>query len=89
MHNPYGYYSCGFSTSYWKVDIVETIKNNNVFDFNREPYYKTEFDLRNPKNEMLRKEIMTEFGLDSSLTYEENCKITDTIETVKILEKLK
>jgi hypothetical protein len=26
MQNPFGYYSCGFSTSYWKVDIVETIK---------------------------------------------------------------
>lgn len=89
MHNPYGYYSCGFSTHYWKVDIVETIKNNNVFDFNREPYYKTEFDLRNPKNDLLRKEIMAEFGLDSNLSYEENCKKTDTEETVKILEKVK
>lgn len=87
--NPYGYYSCGFSTSYWKVDIVETIKNNNIFDFNREPYYKTEYDLRNPKNQTLRKEIMTEFGLDSSLNYEENCKRTGTEKTMKILEKIK
>lgn len=89
MHNPYGYYSCGFSTRYYKVDIIETIKNDNVFDFNREPYYKTEFDLRNPKNENLRKEIMGEFGLDSSLSYEENCKITNTEKTIKILEKVK
>ena len=89
MQNPYGYYSCGFSTSYWKVDIVETIKNNNIFDFNREPYYKTEYDLRNPKNSALRKEIMTELGLDANLSYLENCKKMGTEETVKILEKLK
>ncbi|MFH7000971.1 immunity 26/phosphotriesterase HocA family protein [Flavobacterium bizetiae] len=87
--NPYGYYSCGFSTHYYKVDIVETIKNNNIFDFNRDPYYKTEFDLRNPKNEILKSEIMTEFGLNSKLSYEENCKITGTESTSKILENIK
>jgi len=89
MQNPYGYYSCGFSTHYTKVDIVETIKNDTIFDFNREPYYKTEFDLRNPKNDILRKEIMAEFGLDSSLSYEENCNLTGTESTLKILEKIK
>jgi len=89
MQNPYGYYSCGFSTSYCKDEIVETIKNNNVFDFNCEPYYKTEFDLRNPKNKMLRKEIMAEFGLDSSLSYEENCMLNNTDSTIRIIEKIK
>ncbi|MNR42664.1 hypothetical protein D3C85_1612030 [compost metagenome] len=89
MSNPYGYYSCGFSTHYYKVDITETIKNNNVFDFNRDPYYKTEFDLRNPKNELLKSEIMTVFGLNSKLSYEDNCKITDTESTLKILVKIK
>ncbi len=87
--NPYGYYSCGFFTKYSKVDIVETIKNNNIFDFNSEQYYKTEFDLRNPKNQILRKEIMSEFGLDSSLSYEENCKILEIEETVKKLDRIK
>lgn len=89
MQNPFGYYSCGLNTSYWKVDIVETIKNNNIFDFNREPYYKTEYDLRNPKNSAFRKEIMAEFGLDANMNYVENCKKTGTEETLKILEKLK
>lgn len=89
MSNPYGYYSCGFSTHYYKVDITETIKNNNVFDFNRDPYYKTEFDLRNPKNELLKSEIMAVFGLNSKLSYEHNCKITDTESTLKILAKIK
>lgn len=89
MANPYGYYSCGFRTNYYKVDITETIKNNNIFDFNRDPYYKTEFDLRNPKNEILKSEIMTEFGLNSKLSYEENCKITGTESTIKILESIK
>jgi hypothetical protein len=89
MSNPYGYYSCGFSTHYYKVDITETIKNNNVFDFNRDPYYKTEFDLRNPKNELLKSEIMAVFGLNSKLSYEDNCKITDTESTLKILAKIK
>jgi hypothetical protein len=89
MSNPYGYYSCGLSTHYYKDDIIETIKNDNVFDFNRDPYYKTEFDLRNPKNEMLKNEIMTEFGLNPKLSYEENCKIIGIESTSKILENIK
>jgi len=89
MSNPYGYYSCGFRTHYYKTDIIETIKNNNVFDFNRDPYYKTEFDLRNPKNDTLKNEIMTEFGLNSNLSYDENCKIAGIESTSKILENLK
>ncbi|ABQ06666.1 immunity 26/phosphotriesterase HocA family protein [Flavobacterium johnsoniae] len=89
MSNPYGYYSCGFSTHYYKTDIIETIKNNNVFDFNRDPYYKTEFDLRNPKNDTLKNEIMAEFGLNSNLSYDENCKIAGIESTSKILENLK
>lgn len=89
MSNPYGYYSCGFSTHYYKADIIETIKNNNVFDFNRDPYYKTEFDLRNPKNDALKNEIMAEFGLNSKLSYEENCKIAGIESASKILEDVK
>jgi len=89
ISNPYGYYSCGFSTHYYKADIIETIKNNNVFDFNRDPYYKTEFDLRNPKNDKLKYEIMAEFGLNAKLSYEENCNIVGIESTSKILENIK
>ncbi|TCK56591.1 immunity protein 26 of polymorphic toxin system [Flavobacterium sp. 90] len=88
MRNPYGYYSCGFSTNYDKINIVETIRNNNVFDFNKDPYFKTEFDLRNPKNENLKNEIMREFGIEPSLSYEENCKLTGTESTINFLSRI-
>lgn len=88
MQNPYGYYSCGFSTNYDKIDIIETIKNNNIFDFNRDPYYKSEFDLRNPKNEDIKNEIMAEFGINPDLSYEENCKLSGTESTISFLSKI-
>jgi hypothetical protein len=86
--NPYGNYSCGFSTNFDKIDIEETIKQNSIFDFNRDPNYQTEFDLRNPKNNNLKSEIMKEFGIDPNLNYEENCKILGVDSTIEFLKRI-
>lgn len=77
MHNPYGYYGVGFSSIY-SEDIKSTIANNGIFSYEKDTYQMS-FDLRNPKNEAIKKEIMTAFGLDHRKSYDENCLLSNTI----------
>ena len=83
--NPYGYYSIGFRPMYNGVDIKETIENNGVYDFQKRPTFKNAFDLRNPQNNEIRIEIMEAFGLDPFKSYDDNCELTNTINTKKLL----
>ena len=78
LSNPYGYYSIGFRPGYTGNDIINVIKNDGVFDFDKSQKFKMEFDLRNPKNKTIRAEIMQAFGLYPDKDYQFNCKITNT-----------
>lgn len=87
--NPYGYYSIGFRPKFDSFDINETINNNGDFDFTKGEHYKLDWDLRNPKNDKIRTEIMKKFGLDPQKNYEENCKITGTKSIIELIEEMK
>lgn len=89
LQNPYGYYSIGFRPKFDTVDITETIDNNGNFDFTKGEHYKLDWDLRNPKNDKIRTEIMKEFGLDPTKNYEENCKITGTKSIIELIDEMK
>ena len=88
--NPYGYYSIGFRPKYSGADIKEAIANNGKFDFEACQLFGSIFDLRNPGNKEIRKEIMTMFGLDPAKSYNENCKLTNTMllpELITVISK--
>lgn len=87
--NPYGYYSIGFRPSYDTMDIMKTISNNGIYDFDKSRYYKAKWDLRNPKNEEIKNEIFKAFGLDPSKTYLENSILTNTPLPSEINRQLK
>lgn len=76
--NPFGYYSIGFRPSYDTIDIVKTISNNSVYDFDKSHHYKGKWDLRNPRNEEIKNEIFNAFGLDPNKSYFENSILTKT-----------
>jgi hypothetical protein len=80
MSNPYGYYSSGFRTCYTGKNIKESIVDGG-FNFAKINHYKTEFDLRNPKNRLIKDELFSQFGLDSSKGYAENYRMTKTLST--------
>jgi hypothetical protein len=88
-HNPYGYYGVGFRPKFDSHDIIATIENNGVFDFNKEEHYKLDTDLRNPKNDKIRIEIFNKLGLDPDKNYEENCKISGTKDIVELIKEMK
>ena len=71
-HNPYGYYSNGFYHRYMAKDIKSTIEKG-IYEFDSE-HYKDQWDLRNPKNEEIKREILLNFGLDPEKSYLENCQ---------------
>ncbi|MDO6437075.1 Imm26 family immunity protein [Cyclobacterium sp. 1_MG-2023] len=85
--NPFGYYSIGFSTRYDTKDIKRT-EETGTFEFDLNKHFKAQFDLRNPKNEMIRNEIFKRFDLDPSKDYIENCKRTNTPSTLDVISKL-
>ena len=76
--NPYGYYSIGFRPHYGTIDVIETISNNGIFDFNKSRNYRAKWDLRNSKNQEIKNEIFKVFGLDPNKTYIENSILTKT-----------
>ena len=86
LHNPYGYYGIGFRSKFDPFDINETIKNNGEFNFSEGKHFNHEWDLRNPKNDHIRAEILKKFGLDPTRSYEENRK---KIGAPNILEMIK
>lgn len=71
-HNPYGYYSNGFYHRYMTKDIKKIIEKGS-YKFDSE-HYKDQWDLRNPMNEEIKREILLNFGLDPDKSYLENCK---------------
>ena len=89
IQNPYGYYAIGFRPHYNSVDILKTIDNDGFFDFNLAKYYRAEFDLRNPKNKVIKEEIFKMFGLDPDENYIENCLLTGTDKTIEMLKRIK
>lgn len=84
--NPYGYYSIGFRPKYSALDIKNAAGNNGLFDFDKHPAFKSNFDLRNPQNKEIRTEIMIAFGLDPLKSYNENCELTKTIKIKDLLK---
>lgn len=84
--NPFGYHSIGFRPSYGTIDIVNTISNNGVFDFDACGHYKAKQDLRNPKNNRAKSEIFKAFKLDPDKNYIENCKLSNTISITEFLK---
>lgn len=76
--NPYGYYSIGFRPHYDSIEVLKTISNNGVYDFDNARHYKAKWYLRNPKNQDVKNELFKVFGLDSTKSYLENSKLTGT-----------
>ena len=86
--NPYGFYGVGFRPSYDTVDVVKTIENNGVFDFDKCRHYKAKQDLRNPNNKAFKEELFNVFGLDPNKSYIDNCILTGTVRTNELIKKL-
>jgi len=86
VNNPYGYYSVGFSSRYHDKDIKDTTSNKGIFDYQNNTGFKVNFDLRNPQNQSIRSEIMKAFGLNPHKSYNENCLITETMDTADLLK---
>jgi hypothetical protein len=87
--NPFGYYSIGFRPSFDTSDIVRTIKTNGVYDFDESNHFRANFDLRNPKNQSKKCEILKAFGLDPDASYEENRRLTQTPATTDIINRVR
>ena len=87
VHNPFGYYSIGFRPRYDTNDILNTIANHGVYNYELSQDFGTEFDLRNPKHQSIKEEIFKAFNLDPLKSYIENCKLIG-IEQVKELLKM-
>ncbi|MES2761941.1 MAG: immunity 26/phosphotriesterase HocA family protein [Bacteroidota bacterium] len=86
--NPYGYYSIGFSPHYDTIDVLRSCENKGIFEYNNSDHYKAKWDLRNPKNDEVKKELFKVFGLLSNKSYIENCKLTGTILTSELIKQL-
>jgi hypothetical protein len=81
--NTYSRYSNGLTCGYSKADIAAAIKNKYIYkDLEKDKSH----DLRNPKYKEIRAEIMTAFGLNPTLSYDENCKLSGTISTTDLLK---
>lgn len=87
--NPYGYYSIGFRPHYDSVEVIKTINNNGVYNFDNAKHYIAKWDLRNPKNREIRDELLKVFGLDPNKNYYENSELTGTILPSEIAKQLK
>jgi hypothetical protein len=87
--NPYGYYSIGFRPFYNSIEVLKTIENNGIYNFDNAGHYKAKWDLRNPKNKAIREELFTVFGLDPHKSYFENSKLAGTKLPSEIIKELK
>lgn len=87
--NPYGYYSIGFRPHYDSIEVLKTISNNSVYNYDNARYYKAKWDLRNPKNQDIKNELFKVFGLDTTKSYFENSKLTGTKLPSEINKELK
>ena len=87
--NPYGYYGIGFRPHYDSLDVINSVKNNRVFNFDNAKHYLAKWDLRNPKNKEIKNELFKVFGLDPSKNYIENSRLAGTILPSDINNQLK
>jgi hypothetical protein len=87
--NPYGYYSIGFRPHYDSIEIIKTINNNGIYNFDNAKHYNAKWDLRNPKNKEIKNELFKVFGLEPNKTYYENSILTGTILPSEIIKQLK
>lgn len=88
IQNPYGYYRVGFRSTHSNLDIIETVNNNGYFDFSKGNHYRLNWDLRNPKNDKIRVEIMKKFGFNPSKSYIENSRNKNTKEIIEIIKQM-
>lgn len=87
--NPYGYYGIGFTPHYDSLDVINSVENNGIFNFDNSKHYSAKWDLRNPKNKEIKNELFKVFGLDPSKNYIENSRLTGTILPSEINNQLK
>ncbi|MFN3641222.1 MAG: immunity 26/phosphotriesterase HocA family protein [Flavobacterium sp.] len=87
--NPYGYYGIGYTPNYDSRDVIHSVKNNGVFNFENANHYLAKWDLRNPKNKEIKNELFKVFGLDPSRNYIENSRLTWTMLPSEINNLLK
>ncbi|MFD2891396.1 immunity 26/phosphotriesterase HocA family protein [Flavobacterium chuncheonense] len=87
--NPYSYNRIGFRPAYNGIDILKTVQNEGVYDFDQSTHYKAKWDLRNPRNKEIKDELFKTFGLDSTKNYYENSKLTQTILPSEMNKQLK
>jgi len=89
VSNPYGFYSIGFYPKYSGLfEIKNAIANKGKFDYSKNPNYSTHFDLRNPANKVVREELMSVFGLNPAKDYDDNCRLTNTIDSKTLIRSL-
>jgi hypothetical protein len=88
VNNPYGYYSIGFRPHYDAIDFKTAIENGGQFQFDKSSYYGCQFDLRNPRNNEIRTDILKAFGLNPNGSYEDNRELTKTIRATDLLKRL-
>lgn len=74
LPNPYGYYGIGYRSKFGSFEIADAINNEGNFNYSYCEHYKTDYDLRNPKNAKIRYKILKRFGLNPSKDYFENSK---------------
>jgi hypothetical protein len=89
VSNPYGFYGIGFYPKYsGLLEIQNVIANKGQFDYSKNPDYSTNFDLRNPVNKAVREELMNAFGLNPTKNYDDNCRLTNTIDAETLIKTL-
>ena len=73
--NPYNNIAIGFGL--YDDKLKECIESQSNKPFWESTLYKRQWDLRNPKNIEIKREIFCAFGLDANKSYEENLKIVE------------
>ena len=61
-------------------------KDNRYYSKNLD--YSTHFDLRNPANKAIREELFSTFGLNPAKDYDDNCRLTNTIDSKTLIKSL-
>lgn len=74
VENPHRNEGSGFGLDLNSLEECIEAKSNLPY-WTSDKYYDTKFDLRNPANAEIKKEIFNAFGLDAHKSYEENLKI--------------
>lgn len=75
--NPYRKESIGASLDFHKNELIQCISLGSNQPYWAANYYGRDYDLRNPKNKDIKKEIFKHFGLDAEKSYAENLKLAN------------